>query len=544
MVPVNIMAGIVFKKSGGDDDDEEEGALSYMEQLKAKQKAEEEESKRIAAEMKARRDAMVSEWLTWTCNCCGTNNRLPRHPKEMEQFMLAEERSKLTSGAVFFDEVHTGDLKRTVAFIRLKRDMPSCQKCSAFADYQPPDKSAHLFHHFPGRYVAFSDYPRFVPSRAQASLPPTRLGRFLLDTQSFLYGLRNSSSSKLAWNDWRLKFYLESDFPDIARPALTGKDDFFRIGEIVESNQQKTLWCKAKVYEVRRNHTYDIEYDAGDQLRLISEKLLRLPPAKGDFAYKVEIGMVIVITTFPLTLLNAINQKTDAGRANVFVMVLVVAIVLLLLRVELLINYARLFKYSGFSIILSLSMVYLIPIVFLVVASSPLVVEQGRWISMAAAWIVTKMLSIPFLYTMKPSYGILGAVLFLQTSVGFVLMAEYLDDNIQPILTMNSLGLTLVPFATAAITCIYYRYILDKVWDVTLTIRYCESKSLLNESLLSRVVYKLFKAWFIHRCIRCGRVDQAKVAADLHQAKVNMKDLERERKIAKMMKEERELAGN
>ena len=109
---------------------------------------------------------------------------LPRHPKEMEQFMAAEERERITSGDVFFEEVrhrcidgvvdaggderravhpflprlHSvslrslpvtvtcrvrqvgGEYKRTVALIRMKRDMPQCQKCYTFADYKPPVK--------------------------------------------------------------------------------------------------------------------------------------------------------------------------------------------------------------------------------------------------------------------------------------------------------------------------------------------------------------------------------------------------------------------
>lgn len=127
--PVDALAGlgIVFKKSGADED-EEEGGLSYMQQLKAKQKAEEvcpspttrphsrstyparpsslfgaalslvhlryidplllllptflqEAAKERAAELKRLREALVSEWLSWKCNTCGTDNRLPRHPK-------------------------------------------------------------------------------------------------------------------------------------------------------------------------------------------------------------------------------------------------------------------------------------------------------------------------------------------------------------------------------------------------------------------------------------------------------------------------------
>ena len=391
------------------------------------------------------------------------------------------------------------------------------------------------------RYVAYSDYPRHVPPRAQASLPPTRLGRLMLDIYSFMYGLRNSSSSKLAFNDWRLKFYLQSDFPDIARPSLQGADDFYRVGEIVESSQQKTLVCKAKVFEVRRNHTYDIRYDAGDELRLVSEKLLRLPPGKGDFAYKVELGVVVIIATLPLMLLYAFSQQTTAGQAGVFNVILAVAVLWLLLRLELLLNYARLFRFSGLYVILKLSTVYLVPIVLLVVASSPMLVTRGGWTATAAAWIATKILALPFLYTMKPAFGLLGGLLFVQTSAGFVLLATFLDHGNSAFLTLDMLLITLLPLATALLTLAFYRYLLDKVWDVTLTIRYCESKNLVNESLLSRVLWSRLKAWVYYRIIKCGRVDLAKIAAELEQAQVNKKDLARERRMAQMMKEDREL---
>jgi hypothetical protein len=134
--PVDALAGlgIVFKKSGADED-EEEGGLSYMQQLKAKQKAEEvrpspttrphsrsifparpsslfgaalsvvrlvnsdpfllllptflqEAAKERAAELKRLREALVSEWLSWKCNTCGTDNRLPRHPKVLRTLYI------------------------------------------------------------------------------------------------------------------------------------------------------------------------------------------------------------------------------------------------------------------------------------------------------------------------------------------------------------------------------------------------------------------------------------------------------------------------
>jgi len=48
--------------------------------------------------------------------------------------------------------------------------------------------------------------------------------------------------------------------PPFPRSPPQGPDDFYRIGEIVESSQQKTMVCKARAFEVRRNHTYDIRY--------------------------------------------------------------------------------------------------------------------------------------------------------------------------------------------------------------------------------------------------------------------------------------------
>jgi len=48
-----------------------------------------------------------------------------------------------------------GEYKRTVALIRLKRDMPQCQKCYTFADYKPPVKVTTTV----PRPAAFPYYP-------------------------------------------------------------------------------------------------------------------------------------------------------------------------------------------------------------------------------------------------------------------------------------------------------------------------------------------------------------------------------------------------
>ena len=104
--------------------------------------------------------------------------------------------------------------------------------------------------------------------------------------------------------------------------------------------------------------------------------------------------MVAIVTTFPLAVLTVVNARTNATRSNVFIVILVAAVVLFVLRLELLFNYARLFKYSGFVVIMKLSTVYLVPIVLLMVATSPSVVQIGGrngWKSMAGAWIAAKV---------------------------------------------------------------------------------------------------------------------------------------------------------
>ena len=105
---------------------------------------------------------------------------------------------------------------------------------------------------------------------------------------------------------------------------------------------------------------------------------------------------------------------------------------------------------------------------------------------------------------------------------------------------MNLLTLTLAPFITACLTLLYYRHVLDKVWDVTLAIRYCEQKALLNETLLSNVLWRRFYAWYIYRFVKCGKVGPAKILADMEHEKLAQKDYERERRIAEMMRQERE----
>jgi hypothetical protein len=146
---------------------------------------------------------------------------------------------------------------------------------------------------------------------------------------------------------------------------------FYRIGEIVESRLQKTRICRARVINVRRNHTYDIQYDTGDELRLVNEKNLRLPPAKGDTAAIIEVGMVFYITTLPILLYIAIYSNVQYTRACISIGALIVAVVIFCVRVELLVNFVYHFKFAGVANIARLSLVYLAPVVIMMAAGSP-----------------------------------------------------------------------------------------------------------------------------------------------------------------------------
>jgi hypothetical protein len=122
---------------------------------------------------------------------------------------------------------------------------------------------------------------------------------------------------------------------------------------------------------VRHNHTYDIRYDTGDELRLIGEKLLRLPPAKGDSAAILEVGMVFFITTLPVSFYVALNATTEFTQACVFAGILVVGVIMLIVRVELLINYEHHFKFAGLCNIFRLTAVYLAPTILMIIAGAP-----------------------------------------------------------------------------------------------------------------------------------------------------------------------------
>ena len=92
----------------------------------------------------------------------------------------------------------------------------------------------------------------------QAGLGTSEWKRFVHDVKSLLFGLRDDADSLLVYNDWRLRKFLSSKFPELPRQEKP-PHEFYHVGEIVECKLQKSEWSRAKIILARPSHTYDIK---------------------------------------------------------------------------------------------------------------------------------------------------------------------------------------------------------------------------------------------------------------------------------------------
>jgi len=141
------------------------------------------------------------EHAEWVCIVCGLENRQPRHPVVISDLIYG------TRGELF---------KRPTVKIQPRRDMPACRKCLTYMDYSPPAGSAHLFQHQPAPFEVFRSYPE-VP-RIQAGLKDPADSRYKWIYRrnrlfSFLFGVTDDPYSAVVANDWRLKMFVNDQFP-------------------------------------------------------------------------------------------------------------------------------------------------------------------------------------------------------------------------------------------------------------------------------------------------------------------------------------------
>ena len=391
------------------------------------------------------REAKCSDWTTWMCLVCNKPNRRPTHPPSRSDIFFG------TSG-VFY--------KRTFAIIRPRRDCPVCYYCNTYFDYKPPLGSGHLFPHNKKPYSAFNKYP--IQTTVQAGLENSTMSRWYNSVYSLLYGVRNNSSSALVFNDWRLRLYLNGRFPETPR-QVKKQLDLYQVGEFVECKLQKSEWSRAIVTKSRPNHTYDLRYDPGDELRLVDESEIRLPPEKRAYAYMVELAMLFLWLSFPVGVLA--SQVISSGLITFFPFC--ASGFLLFLRISKLFKYFKDFKFAGIWVIFKLSMFYTLPLVAMLLASF-MPFTGASWSMVAYYWIACKLMSLPVLYTMKPHFCMFAMFLFLQTSAGMVFMGAYCDGT--PLIT-DMMAVHIMPFCTATLTLMYYRRNFATFADVHLNIR-------------------------------------------------------------------------
>lgn len=421
----------------------------YLQRMKEESEAAERAAKQAALEDIQRREALVTDWHEWKCLVCGTKNRRPRHPLNLSFKPAYYEKG------VYLKKIH--------AHLVPDRDIPSCKKCLTPADYKPRLCTAHIFPYYKKPYEAFENYPEAVPH-----IPRSRLKTCMDKAASCLFGQRNHPDSRLMINDWRMSIYLSSRFPLVPRPVKDPKD-IYQVGEIVECRKQKMDWTRARVIESRSSHVYDIIYDTGDEVRLLEESELRLPPSKGLYAYRVELGLALLGLFIPIGLMGGIFLQMPGFTLLPFTGV---AAVLLGFRVLEFLDSFREYYAAGCCLLFQQHLLVSYPLLTVVICGA-LALLFGMMgipaVVIAIFIILTMFSSLPVIYIKRPTFAVLCLVLFGQLSICFLLVAIRIDGHGRSFIPWVMIDA--LPALTSVYTLLRYRRWLGYIWDVSLYIR-------------------------------------------------------------------------
>lgn len=405
------------------------------------------------------------QYTDWTCVVCKTGNHEPTHGPVDSDIWFGEK------------GVH---YKRTYAVIQARRDVPVCKKCGTYADYVPPLGSAHLFAHNPNPHAAFHEYPK--PSTVQAGLKPDIKSRYYYYMKGFFLGIKDDINSAPLKNDWRLEKFVNNRFPELPRYVLKPGEQF-QVGEIVECKQQKFAWARCRILKAHKNHTYDIRYDPGDELRFVVGAAIRTIPEKRAYAFRVEMGLVLIALLSPL----GMSLGLMSGNPGLSMIgTLIVSAGLLATRIVVFVQYFYNYYHAGMIAILKLSSVYMLPLLFLLIASAMAVGSggaPGAWMGVAVMLILTKVFTLPVLYIFRPPYLVIGAIVFGLSSLGLVVLAMYAANQSSVVY----IAVPLVPFLILALFLKVLRANLHNVWDVSLIIRKAKDTEFENPSILGRL---------------------------------------------------------
>ncbi len=426
------------------------------------------------------------DYMDWLCIVCNTANRGLKHNPEPKVDVYFGEKGVL--------------YRRMYANLVFHSPKPTCRKCYTICDYVPPPGSAHIFPHNPEPHVAFSGYPKkhLLIHGLETDNNPKDDGKrriippkYMYNIISFFYGKKNDPTSVPMLNDWRLRKYILHHFPKIPKYEIKPTEQY-EVGEIVECRQQKSEFCRARVLEVHGNDTYDIKYDGGDECRFVLRKDIRLGTEKRSFAYRVEMMAVVLTVSFPLCLMMVISTSNFG---LTFLTMFLLSLALLLVRIKSFVQYAYNYIDGGICVIFRFTMFFLLPLFFFFLTSI-IGVTSGKdpknWITITALSIITKLFSLPVLYVMRPVYGVIGLLIFLQTSVGMVLLTIFANTTST---NRGTVLIPIIPFITTVLTLKYLRKELHNIWDTCFVIRPRIEDKKSNPSIYKSMYKSFDTAW-------------------------------------------------
>lgn len=417
----------------------------HLKRIAAEKKQAEEEALAKQEEITRRREALIKKWTEWVCLCCGKKNRRPTNPPD--EFLIAYSEKGLY-------------YKRTIASLKIQKKKPRCTHCYAHEDFTPRACTAHHFKYNPTPYSAFENYPEVVPSIKRGFF------RGIWDKSvSCLFGQRNHPDSRLMVNDWRLSIYLSSRFPIMPR-AVKEKDELYELGEIIECRRQKSDWCRGRIIEARSNHIYDIKYDTGDDVRVVEEHELRLPPGKGAMAYRIELGISLLVLFFPIGLIGGVLF----GPGMIFLPTFFLSLSLLIYRIQSFVETFMEYYSAGCCVIFQQSMIFTLPILLLFCTSVLGLMKDTlgvSWSIIVASLVLTELTAMPVIYIKRPTFAVMIGILFIESSLTFLMLGLKMDGiTIIPYMLID-----LFPAFVGIYTLLRFRRWLGYVWDVSMRIR-------------------------------------------------------------------------
>ena len=127
------------------------------------------------------------------------------------------------------------------------------------------------------------------------------------------------------------------------------------------------------------------------------------------------------------------------------------------------------FKNSGLCYIFGLLMLTILPLLFSVLAGifSLTATDAASWVSVAVMMSIAMFSSLPVLYLFRPLYFMMGLVVFIESSVAMMCIAQFYAGAFPS----EMFAAAAAPGLVLIFTLKYIRSHLHNMWDVCLTIR-------------------------------------------------------------------------